>query len=108
MLPNDPPWEKVSERVDLQQLGRNDGIALRAETVDNSRLILGHSRLILSHIPAREPATKAAPPNSPGQKTKTTQSKGKINFVHHLSQSAHKHFKLSKPGHSIEKEKRKS
>jgi hypothetical protein len=99
LLPNNSPWKETSERVDLQQLGWNDEIALRAETAENSRLMLGHSRLMLSHIPAREPATKAAPRNSP---TKTTQSKGKINFVHRLSQSS---FKLSNPGRSIEKRK---
>ena len=108
LLPYNPPWKKLSQRVDLQQLSWKDEITLRAETAENSRLILGHSRLILSHIPARNPAKKAAPPKLTHgllQKTKTKQSKIKINVIHRLSGFTRKRFKLSKSPNSMEKRK---
>lgn len=106
LLPNNPPWKQRSERVNLQKLQWNDEIALRAETDENTRLILVHSRLILSHIPANKPAKMATPPPTHRtQKTKMKSSKSKINLVNRLSQSTRERFKSSKPGHSFGKRK---
>ena len=106
LLPNNPPWKQLSERVNLQKLEWNDEIPLRVETAENTRLILVHSRLILSHIPAHKPAKTATPPPTHGtQKIKIKSSKSKINLVHRLSQSTRERFKFSKPRRSFEKRK---
>ena len=107
-LPNNPPWKKLSERVNLRQLNWNDEIALRAETAEINRLIRGYSRLILSQIPARKPAKKVTSPEPSTdaiQKTTRKPCKIPINLVHRLSRVTSKRFKLSKPGNSIEKRK---
>jgi hypothetical protein len=53
LLPSNPPWAHVAHQNRLQELEWNDENNLQAYTIENTRLILSHSRLILSFQPAR-------------------------------------------------------
>lgn len=53
-LPSNPPWKQTAQQARLQELEWNDHDNLQTYTTENTRLILSHSRLILSYQPFRK------------------------------------------------------
>jgi len=58
LVPRNPPWEKVAGHLHFRDLKWMDEARLQVETAKNERLILQHSRLVLTGRtePASHPA----------------------------------------------------
>jgi len=61
LAPRNPPWEKAAGHLHLRDLKWTDEARLQAETAKNERLILQHSRLVLTGRADPAPHTEALP-----------------------------------------------